>query len=346
MKRLTYLDILKTIAIVAVVLLHVTGQGLMAYTVGTQEFSFTLIVNSLFRFAVPVFVMCSGALFLNPEKEIPVKKIFSKYLSRIVSALILFSVFYEVVEIIRVRNNTGVFDKAVIENSINNLLNFNTHYHLYYLYIVVILYLSVPVLKKFLQSATKSDILYLISFLTVFSSVLPCLRCFYPLNTYFKGMTLQYNLNLTYGMLTYFVLGYYLSHFEISKKVTVVLTSLGILGTATTFFGTYALSMKKGVLDETFLAGNFPNVLLSSVALFVLVKKINCNSKLFTFISKASFCIYLIHDLFIIIFNEHNFNILSFSPVLSIPLLTALIFTLSLVCYIVLSKVPLLKKIL
>lgn len=347
--RVLYLDILKTAAVFAVVVLHVTGKGLMAYYPVTNDFNITLLFNSFFRFAVPIFVMCSGALFLNPEKEVTVKSLFFKYLPRIISALAVFSVFYETVEIIRVKLNTGIFDINTFKNSVNNLLTFNTHYHLYYLYIVIILYLSVPFFKTFLKSATEKNVLYILTFLFVFSIILPFFRNFYPLNTYFQGMTLQYSINLTYGMLTYFVLGYYLSQFNVSQKATYLIYALGIVGLVTTFFGTSYFSLQNGVLNEIFLAGNSPNVFFCTTALFLFIKRRFQNKSAvnaITFLSKSSFCIYLIHDLFIIIFDENNLNILSFSPIISVPLMTIAIIIPSIICYLLLRKIPLIKKLL
>lgn len=347
-QRFLYVDILKFLAILAVVVVHITAKGVMSYSFTSFDFGYTLFINSLFRYAVPIFVMCSGVLFLSPEKEIPVKKLFSKYISRIIAALFLFSVFYEALEILIVKLRAGVFDKIVIETSLNRLLTFNTHYHLYYLYMVVILYLCVPVLKVFFKQASEKDVRYLLTFLSVISVFLPFLRSFYPFNTYFTGMTTQYHLNLTYGILTYFVAGYYFSHYPISKKAKQIFCILGTIGFFVTYLGTYFSSASLGYLEEKFLAGNSPNVFFMSLALFILVKDLAASEKLkgfFGFMSKASFCIYLIHDAFIVIFNEYNFNMLSFTPVLSIPVQTILIFSLSTLSYLLLKRLPVIKNI-
>src|SRR5258706_27456 len=59
-KRDLAIDSLRTISILAVVLIHTTTRTLEASGYDLNSFSLTLILNQLSRFAVPLFFMISG----------------------------------------------------------------------------------------------------------------------------------------------------------------------------------------------------------------------------------------------------------------------------------------------
>lgn len=61
-------------------------------------------------------------------------------------------------------------------------------------------------------------------------------------------------------------------------------------------------------------------------------------------VAKISFGIYLVHDLFIMLFRGVNITTLTFAPALSVPVLTAAVFLLSFAAAWLLSKIPLLGR--
>ena len=67
--RQYHLDYLRVFASVAIILLHVTAQNIRYVELAGTEWNIYNICNSASRWAVPVFVMISGALFL--PREIP-----------------------------------------------------------------------------------------------------------------------------------------------------------------------------------------------------------------------------------------------------------------------------------
>lgn len=75
--RIAYIDWLRSIACFAVVVLHVSG-GQEWFSAKEVSFEWTIfnLYDSLVRWCVPIFIMISGALFLNPEKEIGIHKLY------------------------------------------------------------------------------------------------------------------------------------------------------------------------------------------------------------------------------------------------------------------------------
>lgn len=349
--RSIYIDFIKTIAIICVIIIHTTSLSFTGFDVKSASYFFSAFLSCAARIAVPLFVMCSGAVFLNMSKEIETKKIYKTYIPRLLASLIIFALFYEGMDILFSYLATGVFDISVIKTCINNLLTFSTHFHLYYLYIIIFIYCLVPIIRVYLKSATQKDLKYLLTFLIITASVLPFLRCFFPFNTYFGSMTLQYSLNLTYGMLVYFILGHYLNTYELSEKAFKTVCILGIASVLVTFGGTTLHTIKYGWLTESFISAMTPFVLSSACAVYIAIKKSSAKiqskktTKIITFISKSSFCIYLIHHFYIMILEKLGLSIFAFTPFLSLPLVIILTFILSVATYIVLSRVPLFRKI-
>lgn len=73
--RVIYFDYLRIISVFAVIVLHISGQNWNGTDVSSFEWNVFNAFDSLTRWCVPVFVMISGALFL--DKEQPLKS-FSK----------------------------------------------------------------------------------------------------------------------------------------------------------------------------------------------------------------------------------------------------------------------------
>ena len=74
-ERVWYLEYLRIIATVAVIVLHVAAQNF--YGVGVESFAWKVFncANGLVRWSVPIFLTISGALFLDNEKEITIETI-------------------------------------------------------------------------------------------------------------------------------------------------------------------------------------------------------------------------------------------------------------------------------
>lgn len=67
-KRILYVDILRILSIIAVIILHFTAELLTSSNdFNTSSWWINNLFNSISRFAVPVFFMISGAMILRTE---------------------------------------------------------------------------------------------------------------------------------------------------------------------------------------------------------------------------------------------------------------------------------------
>lgn len=174
-KREAFLDRLRVAATGAVVLLH-TVTGIMDTTdMGAMPFKrrFFLIVLDLVCWCVPVFVMISGYLFLNPEREVSFRQMVTKYCRRIVLALFLFGVPYACLEQMAIQRTLR---PAMLLKSIFMVMSGQSWSHLWYLYLVLLLYLLTPALKKLLHALPLSAVYALEAVLLLGSSILPFLK--------------------------------------------------------------------------------------------------------------------------------------------------------------------------
>ncbi|WP_292920076.1 acyltransferase family protein, partial [Oscillibacter sp. CAG:155] len=89
-------DLVKTAAIFGVLLIHVSAGGLGGAEVGSGTWFACLFWGSVSRAAVPLFLMASGALLLRPDRELTLRKLYTKNFPRLLAALLFWAVCYKV----------------------------------------------------------------------------------------------------------------------------------------------------------------------------------------------------------------------------------------------------------
>jgi len=337
--RVIYFDYLRILATVAVIVLHVSNQKWGSTDVNSFEWNVFNIYDSAVRWAVPIFVMISGALFLNNENPVSIKKLYTKNIFRIITAFAFWSLFYTL--IYNIGKPIGL--KSMMVTFLNG------HYHMWFLFMIVGLYIVVPVLRKITESLDVTK--YFLILALIFTFIVPYLLKL-PVLSEFSGLYESLELHLVLGFSGYFVCGYYLYRVDLSKKAQNIIYLLGILAFIFTAVFTALLSIYRQKASNLFYDELAFNVMLESIAVFVFVKyKLNRKftneklNKLVLNLSKYSFGIYLIHIFIMDIFRIMlGFNTLSFNALLSVPVITIIVFLISLLLSLGLNKIPFLKK--
>jgi len=325
------LDAIKTVAILGVLLIHITAVGFSGYSVGSADWFTSVGWGAVLRPAVPLFFMVSGALFLPAEKCVTTRKIYFKYIFRILLALFAWAVMYELLDVIR--------GEETCKSAIKNLLFFSHHFHLYYLHIIILVYAFLPITRTFIASAGKRLIEYALMLWIILGIVYPFLRGFFPFSN-LSGIPAQYAINLTYSGIGYGILGHYLKTYP--PKFNPLFLYLS--GLAITFAATAAASISNGTPVAAFLEAAQPGVFLMAIGIYLFFIKREWKSPIWSKISGASFCIYLIHDFFNIAFAHLGFTVKLFPPIISAPVIAAANLALSITVYLFLSKIPLVNK--
>ena len=173
--RKQFLDVLRVLATCAVVLMHVlTGATDVTDASIVPEYrSLLLSVMDLVTWCVPIFLLISGYLFLNPERTLTYPVMIKKYCRRIALAILLFGVPYAASELV-VAERT--FRIMMIPEALKMTLTGHTWSHMWYLYLILFLYLITPLLKKVLQILPVWSVVAVMAVIFLGSSVAPFLN--------------------------------------------------------------------------------------------------------------------------------------------------------------------------
>jgi hypothetical protein len=152
------------------------------------------------------------------------------------------------------------------------------------------------------------------------------------------------------GNFGYFLLGYCLDATEIKKEIRWFIYMLGIGATGLTAYLTIRDSITSGTYVESWFSPASPNVLCMSIAIFVCFKycKIFDTTKrtsLWKTLSGYTFFIYMFHVFVIEKLNLVGITTVSFSPIISIPILTIFTFGVSLLGAYIADHIPVVRKI-
>jgi surface polysaccharide O-acyltransferase-like enzyme len=340
-ERVLWAEGLRVAAMVAVVCVHVAAKEWYKTGVATFDWKVLNFYDSLFRWCVPVFVMLSGMFMLDPVKPLPARTLFGKNLLRITIAFFFWSAVYVLNDICMAGKSwpwTPAFQAKLWENF------FFGRYHLWFLFLIAGLYLVTPVLRA--VAADRRATTWFLALAAVFAVLLPSLTRVpgtAGLLTFMRKLTIQ--LPLGYG--GYYLAGYYLKNRELSGRVRGWIYGLGVLGVVATVWGTDFLSIQQGKPDGILYGYLMPNVMLTSVAVFVFfrdrVGRIEWGERgrrLICWLAGNVFGVYLVHDLFNQWFREYAFRSTSFHPVLAVPVLVLLISGLSLGVVVLIGRIP------
>ena len=335
-KRIIYLDVLKLLATFAVIILHVAAIHWNTESPDSFNWNVFNFYDSIVRWAVPIFVMISGALFLDNSKELDIKKLYKKNILRIITAFIFWSAFYAAIICI-----FGDSSKLNIKSFLGRFIV--GHYHLWFLYMIVGLYIMTPVLRKITKDIKTTEYFLIISI--IFSFVIPTLSKVPSISNINEVLG---HINLNFGYTTYFILGYYLSIKDFSPRIKKIIYLLSILGFLVTIFGSAIISnyiMKPYGLYN----GLDLNVFFEAIGVFVFVKNIKFNisnkqNNILNKLVKYSFGVYLIHAGIIEFIKKIGFTTLIFNPIISVPIISILIFIISLIISAIINHMPILKK--
>ncbi len=332
-----WLNNARIIAILAVVLLHVSSRVITWSELGSNDWWYANLYDSLVRWCVPVFVMISGALLLAPEKAEPLGVFYKKRASRILSPLVFWSLFYMLWDFSR---NMLKGDPKSIQEIFFALLSGKPYFHMWFLFMILGLYFVTPFIRQ-VVAASDRKALWL---LCLTSLAISCLNSYFSnphdmvINSVFIVWFIPY--------IPYFILGYLLKDERIFPSI--VWLCLFVVSIAVTALWYYYCAVNlgnvPGLYPYTYLS---ITVIIMSISAFQLLKVINIpllsDHQLKT-VASLTLGVYLIHPILLDVSNALGLKPVSYLPLITIPLATIVVFCLSLGCAFVCSKLPLLKR--
>ena len=278
------IDILRFISILAVVLIHTTTRTLEANHLDITKVPWTLFLNQISRFAVPLFFMISGfVLELNYSANISYFVYLKKRFGRILIPYVFWSFIYYFF----------VYTKHNI-NFLTTLGLGSASYQLYFIPSLLVLYIAFPLFHIFYKILTDKWVLLLLGVIQVYilyqDYYIHSLPFFYP---------------VTIAMLNFyiFLLGALASHHQ--NIILVFIKKWKIMLLAITFLlaGYVFMEGQSGYLKTSnylkFYSQWRPSVLLYTAVLgsilYYLFNKALPHLNLIKTVARLSFFVFFIH---------------------------------------------------
>ena len=335
------LDIMRVIASIAVVLIHVSAQNW--YSISDIRYYTVLnFYDSIARFAVPLFLMISGTLFLGVKKEINIKKFFHKHIIKIVFVYLIWSLFYYFVDVFLFKKNIMLDLKSIIYSITNS------KYVLWYLKVLIYIYLFMPLIKIIITNSSETQIKYFLMIFFILGIVTYHLsNLILPDNiTYFFN---NMRISNEFWYVGYFVLGWYLYNLEIKKNIRKYIYLIGVASCAICFLFTSFYFYKTGIKTELLYNYFSLTTFLYSISIFIFIKNSRknkfSNAEKLQKLSSKTFGIYLVHVFVIEMLDCFSINVKMVNPIISVPFLTVLVYLISYIITFILQKLPIAKKI-
>lgn len=348
--RYDYIDILKVIAIIMVIILHSIHIN-FDFIASNSIKSYIMFFLRILCEGVPIFVCVNGFLIIN--KPLDIKKHYLKTL-KILGILLLWSLLNVV--IIKLLNNECLNIKDIINNVLKTDISNKYTGPLWFLQNLIMLYLIYPALKVVHDNNKRiyNHLFICVTFFTVGMNLL--------LNSIliFQGLTNikiasiysffeKYNPISNGNFIFFFMLGGYIFEYkdklQCNKKRLIGIT-IGVVSCIYAFIMGTVLSKISGKMvagsfnyGTVFMAG----IIISLFSLFYKYKNHRrIYNKIIEDLGKNSLGIYLVHKIIIVFINRY----VSYSNVAVLKLLVPLcVLVISYILVKIIKKIPIVHKI-
>lgn len=327
--RIVWLDVIRCVAMIMVIGVHCIDPFYISPTMrAIPEYThWAAIYGSLLRPSVPLFVMMTGLLLL-PVKKQPLGKFYKKRIYRVLFPFLIWSVLYSMFPWV-----TGVLGlpKEIIgdffcytqgqesQSLIDSLkdvamIPFNFSHkenHMWYIYLLIGLYLYMPFFSAWIENADrKTKRAFLL--IWIISLFIPYLKeyvanCLFERSGYVFGTDTWNEFGLFYyfaGFNGYLLLGHYVkkgNDWSLMKTfiLCIIMFAVGYYITYTGFSTTASNPNATETEMELFFTFCSPNVLLMTLATFLLLQKVVITNstviKVLANMTQCGFGIYMVH---------------------------------------------------
>lgn len=340
--RVFPMDILRVIACLMVIILHVVADGI--YEDWTSDSTVLVVWDTFSQGAVLIFFMLSGAFSTGTSIKKSLKK--SAYYFILFVVFKLLFTFWDTYWYDNGISVSGLLDKGITDLTISK-------YHLWFLPEFIVVTLLAPLINVAVKQIKNADI-YLSVLFIIFDIAME--------NTFIIGSS-GYELNITkwfLGVLPmhftsgigYFCIGKSIYNHIIENKDKIKKPGIYLMFTGILWFivkivmclATIAKSSAIGAFEYSMFDSQGLLTLAASVFFFSFFSLITaiaptvtwnrngCKALIYKAIETivpCTLCVYLIHPFFVDYLTIIGFKPLAFNPIISVPLKTILVFLIS-----------------
>ena len=280
------IEIIRIIAIIFVILLHVTNRYLIK-TININTFSnlFLIFINCITRISVPLFFMISG--IVNIPKKFDKKKYFSR-IFRMIIILIVWTIIYYFI---------GKYELTNLYHSIFSFLK----PHLWYMYALIGLYIATPFISKMVKNLDETEQNLFIKLWLILSGIFYLFKVIIGLYGIDTNVTHPIPIfNATY-YLGYYIIGYliYNNYKKIEKYNSKLMILIIFISIVINTILTFLVSVNNNNYYQGFFG--YSNILIiipSIMFLIISLERIkDVEYKIINYICPYIFGIYLSHIL-------------------------------------------------
>lgn len=217
-RRLVYLDLLRCLAMLLVMVLHTVAPVLVDTGLyQTRTWYLCMLLDTADRMGVPIFFMISGYLMLRRESTLDLKGFYRKNLPKLAVPLVVWNGIYGLADAWRAGEAFRPLEvlEALVDQGISS--------HMWFIYVLLGIYLLCPFLKRMVDHCTGGQQLVLVGIVLFAPTLRPVLNAVQPMEIYLFGPLME-------GCLGYFLLGYWLGRHPLHRRVRYFLYALGIAG--------------------------------------------------------------------------------------------------------------------
>ncbi len=351
-----------------VVAAHVCASYIDLLSVGSTDFFIANAWDVFCVYSIPIFVMISGALNLSPRDGESSQEQDPDIRAWVIRALRFMAMYFFWMMIYNLMNcyqeGYGYSALSIRRNVILSSVQGHGIYHLWYLPMLAGLTLVTPILKPAAANRT------LLKFFCIMSCILmilipTVLRFDFRFHTVLESLYERIPYVVITGYTCYYMLGYCLfSSDKIREEkcafplfpgkrriiIPVVITAvMWVTGSLVCFYDSIAWGQLSTKLNDPFVITD----LAASCCIFMTVRLITGDRTytsderpVISLLSSATLGIYIVHPAFLMVAGWIGFDTLFLPQILSLPIVTAAVYLLSLILTLILKRIPLLGKLL
>lgn len=289
-ERVLFFDLLRCVAAVAVIAIHVLAPyrdelGQIPF----GEWATAVGVNSVSRWAVPVFILITGALMLSDKRPFDAKYYVKRRLGKVLVPFLVWSLFYAYLSGWSINGFDALGAKQVLADSATDA----TYYHLGFFYYFIPLYFVIPFFQFVVRQYGDSS---LYAFVLIWLAT--TLLFLFDIDGVWSNELWLYSGYLPLGYLLY-------RRVPLTKGYVAIFALLGSVALFTTAY----MVITDSVAAQEYTVGRWLsyktlNVVLAASMIFMLCRYFGeglsqKSNQVIGFISKNSLGIYILHPIFL-----------------------------------------------
>lgn len=318
------ISLLKVFAAILVITLHTIGIYL-GKNVQSMNVTFYIsaIISIATRVCLPLFVLISGRYLLTNWRNRSAMEFYKSKLPRILVPLIAWNFLYLIYRFFTEADFT--LSKGLID-----IANSGAYIHLWYFYLLLLLYLLTPLITKIINKISRRDLIILTVALLLIGSVAEYFRTL----TGFKNLPIYYPVEF----IGYYLAGYALKDYKVKfNKYFLLILYIG-LATVGAFVSISYVTKGNIFVFQWFNMSVDPIALFGSISLYLFASNSAVKNSKIANLSKYNLGIYVIHLGILNFFLMKTNGILTGIDLLDLLLLVSVTFVLSVLASMVLYK--------